>query len=60
VDRTYTDLLEAEFASTSQKTGKRSEFAIAMETKGALRGVPLQIRYQPNWWFQVLLAASIA
>ena len=55
VDKTYTDLIEAEFVSTSKKTGKKSEFTIAMGTKGEQRGVPLQIRYQPNWWFQVVL-----
>jgi len=24
-------------------------------TEGPLRGVPVQIRYQPNWWFQAVL-----
>jgi hypothetical protein len=55
VDKAYTDLLEAEFVSTGAKTGKRSEFTITTGTKGELRGVPVQIRYQPNWWFQVVL-----
>jgi len=55
VDRTYSDLMEAEFVSASRKTGKKSEFTITMGTKGEQRGVPVQIRYQPNWWFQVVL-----
>jgi hypothetical protein len=55
VDRTYQDLLETQFYSTNEKTGKRSDFTIALGTKGDLRGVPVQIRYQPNWWFQVVL-----
>jgi hypothetical protein len=54
VNRTYRDLLAAEFSSTSRKTGKRSEFRIVLGTRGALRGVPLEIRYQPNWWFEVV------
>ena len=55
VDKAYTDLLEAELVSASAKAGKRSEFTITTGTKGELRGVPVQIRYQPNWWFQVVL-----
>jgi hypothetical protein len=30
-------------------------FTIVLGTQGALRGVPVQIRYQPNFWFQVVL-----
>jgi len=55
VDRTYEDLLEAEFISESRATGKTSEFTIEVGTKNELRGVPVQIKYQPNWWFQVVL-----
>src|SRR5215831_2512365 len=55
VERAYDDLLEAEFVSTNKTTGKRSEFTIEVGTKNELRGVPVQIRYQPNWWFQVVL-----
>jgi hypothetical protein len=55
VERTYDDLLEVEFVSTNKTTGKRSEFTIEVGTKNELRGVPVQIRYQPNWWFQVVL-----
>jgi hypothetical protein len=55
INKTYEDLLEAEFVSETRKTGKRSEFTIAIGKNGELRGVPVQIRYQPNWWFQVVL-----
>ena len=55
VERTYDDLLEAEFVSTAKTTGKPSEFTLEVGTKDELRGVPVQIRYQPNWWFQVVL-----
>jgi hypothetical protein len=54
-DRTYEDLLETDFVSEHQATGKRVYFTIYTGTKGDLRGVPVQIRYQPNWWFQVVL-----
>jgi hypothetical protein len=40
---------------TKRSTGKQSEFTIEVGTKNELRGVPVQIRYQPNWWFQVVL-----
>lgn len=55
VDRTYEELVEAELVSSSPKSGKRSEFTITVGSQGELRGVPVQVRYQPNWWFQVLL-----
>lgn len=55
VDKTYDDLIEGEFVSETPGAGRRSEFTIAIGTKDKLRGVPVQIRYQPNWWFQVVL-----
>jgi hypothetical protein len=54
-ERTYDDLLQADFVSSHQTTGKRVYFTILLGTQGDLRGVPVQIRYQPNWWFQVVL-----
>ncbi|HEY6268387.1 MAG TPA: hypothetical protein VIX11_08830 [Candidatus Acidoferrum sp.] len=54
-DRTDQDLLETDFVSENHATGKRVPFTILVGTKGEQRGVPVQIRYQPNWWFQVVL-----
>lgn len=54
-ERTYDDLLQADFVSTHQATGKKVNFTILLGTRDSLRGVPVQIRYQPNWWFQVVL-----
>jgi hypothetical protein len=54
-DRTYEDLIQTDFVSSNRATGKRVFFSIFVGTKGDLRGVPVQIRYQPNWWFQVVL-----
>lgn len=51
----YNDLLQLDFVSTHKETRKQVNFAILVSTRGELRGVPVQIRYQPNWWFQVLL-----
>ena len=54
-ERTYENLLQADFVSVHQATGKRVSFTVVVGTAGELRGVPVQIRYQPNWWFQVVL-----
>lgn len=54
-NQTYEHLLQAEFVSVHQSTGKQVNFTILVGTAGNLRGVPVQIRYQPNWWFQVVL-----
>jgi len=54
-EQTYDELLEGDFVSANQATGRRVYFTISIGTQGALRGVPVQIRYQPNWWFQVVL-----
>jgi hypothetical protein len=53
--RTYHDLVMAHFTNFNQTTLKKSEFDLLLGTTGALKGVPVQIRYQPNWWFQVVL-----
>jgi hypothetical protein len=54
-ETSYEDLQQVDFVSTHKITGKRVYFTIFIGTRGALRGVPVQIRYQPNWWFQVVL-----
>jgi hypothetical protein len=58
VEQKYSDLVEAEFLSESKESGKRSNFTLVLAKSGKLRGIPVQIRYQPNWWFQVVLNLS--
>jgi hypothetical protein len=53
--RTYQDLALARFENLNQTTKKKTDFELLLGTTGSLRGVPVQIRYQPNWWFQVVL-----
>jgi hypothetical protein len=53
--RTYHDLVSAQIEDVSETTGRRSKFQLLLGTKGDLRGVPVRITYQPNWWFQVIL-----
>jgi hypothetical protein len=55
IEQTYSNLIEAEFLSENKQSGKQSNFSLVLGTSGKLRGIPVQIRYQPNWWFQVLL-----
>jgi hypothetical protein len=55
LDRTYRHLKEAHFVVVGEETGGKSLFDILLGTEGDLRGAPLQITYQPNWWFQVIL-----
>jgi len=55
LNTSYSDLLQLDFVSAHKLTGKKVYFSILVGTKGELRGVPVQIRYQPNWWFQVVL-----
>jgi hypothetical protein len=54
-DATYKNLLQLDFVSAHKLTGKKVYFMIYTGAEGALRGVPVQICYQPNWWFQVVL-----
>jgi hypothetical protein len=56
--RSYRDLLLAEFENKNEDTGKSSRFRLLLGTQGELRGLPVQIQYQPNWWFQVILNLS--
>jgi len=55
LDTSYANLLQLDYVSTHKETGKTTSFSILIGTQGNLRGVPVQIRYQPNWWFQVVL-----
>ena len=54
-DNTFEDLLQLDFVTTHELSGKKVYFTLLVGTQGALRGVPVQIRYEPNWWFQVVL-----
>jgi hypothetical protein len=51
----YRDLREARFHVLNRATGKKTYFTILLGTAGGLRGAPVQIQYQPNWWFRITL-----
>jgi IS5 family transposase len=49
------DLLRAHVVVRNRATGATSDFSITYGTTGALAGVPVAVRFQPNWWFRVEL-----
>jgi hypothetical protein len=55
IDQTYRDLKEAHFQINNEESGVKTDFTVLVGTSGELRGVPIQINYQPNWWFQIVL-----
>ena len=55
LDPTYRKLQEAHFEVVGKETESKSSFGILIGTEGKLRGAPVQITYQPNWWFQIIL-----
>lgn len=55
LDRTYHNLKEAHFVVEGEETGSKSLFNIVLGTEGNMRGAPVQITYEPNWWFEVVL-----
>jgi len=55
LNSTHKNLLQLDFVSTHKRTGKKVYFSLYAGTQGPLRGVPVQINYQPNWWFEVVL-----
>jgi hypothetical protein len=55
IDQSYRDLKESQFQIYNQESGAKTDFSVLLGTTGELQGVPVQITYQPNWWFQVVL-----
>jgi hypothetical protein len=54
-ERTYENLLRTRFTNVNQMTKKSGDFELLVGTDGNLRGVPVQITYEPKWWFNVVL-----
>lgn len=53
--RGYDNLVLARFDNYNETVRQGSTFELLLGTQGDLRGVPVRISYQPNWWFQVVL-----
>jgi len=55
IDQRYHDLEESQFEIRNLESGAKTNFSVLLGTTGELRGVPVQINYQPKWWFQIVL-----
>jgi hypothetical protein len=55
LERTYGNLSRAEFRVVNLKTGNPTDFKMIFGTTGALKGIPIQAEFQPNWWFRVTI-----
>lgn len=55
VQKEYRNLIELEFRVRNPATGWSTDFDLLVGTTGALRGVPVRITYQPNFWFKAIL-----
>lgn len=52
-EQVYRDLMRAEIRVVNLKTGNPIDFKMVFGKTGALKGIPVQIEFQPNWWFRV-------
>jgi hypothetical protein len=55
IEETYHDMKAADFRVYNTETGKSTDFRIVFAGASELRGVPVQIQYQPGFWFKVTL-----
>jgi hypothetical protein len=53
IEKSCQELEEAHLPVLNTKSGQRTDFRIIFWNSGHLRGVPVQIECQPNWWFRV-------
>jgi hypothetical protein len=51
----YRNLVRSDIALVNRASGWTTSFSVTYGTSGALAGVPVAARYQPNWWFRVEL-----
>jgi hypothetical protein len=55
VKRTYKNLVLAQMAAFNRQSGEQTEFELLLDGSEEMAGVPIQISYQPNFWFKVVL-----
>jgi len=55
VKRTYRNLVLAQIAAFNRQSGEQTEFELLLDGSEGMAGVPVQISYQPNFWFKVVL-----
>jgi hypothetical protein len=47
--------MRTRFMVFNHESKERTTFELLVGTTGELRGIPVQIVHQPNWWFQAVL-----
>jgi hypothetical protein len=50
--RTFERLVRVNFESYNPTLRTTERFTLACGTEGALRGIPVYVKYQPKWWFK--------
>lgn len=50
--RRYERLVRIDFHSHNPKARTTESFTLVCGTEGALAGIPVYVKYQPNWWFR--------
>ena len=49
------DTLQSQFAVVNRSTGKTTRFHMTYGAQAPFAGVPLQVVFRPNWWFEAEL-----
>lgn len=49
------DTLQSEFAVLNRTTGKTTRFHMTYGVQAPFAGIPLQVVFRPNWWFEAEL-----
>ena len=55
VERIYQDVKRADFRVVNTVTNRPTDFRIVFGASGEMKGVPVQIQYQPSFWFRLTL-----
>jgi hypothetical protein len=55
-ETTYHSLRKADFRVVNTQTGFPTDFQLTFGESGELRAIPIQIEFQPNWWFRVIVS----
>jgi hypothetical protein len=49
----YNSLRDARFRVLNTESGERTDFRLFYGTEGDIRGIPVLMEHQPNWWFRI-------
>jgi len=55
VEKIYRNLRRADVRVINTQTGLPTDFRLVFGESGELKGVPVHVEFQPNWWFRVAI-----